>query len=141
MIYITQAILIDESEIKEEFIRSSGPGGQNVNKVATAVQLRFDVRNSPSLSAGVRERLARMAGRRITSEGILIIEAKRFRTQAANRKDAMERLVDLVRRAVRPPRSRRKTRPTRASKERRLEAKRRRSRAKSLRRSVPAEDD
>ena len=141
MIYITQAIVIDESEITEEFVRSSGPGGQNVNKVATAVQLRFDVRNSPSLSAGIRERLVWMAGRRITSEGILIIEAKRFRTQAANRKDAMERLVDLIRRASRPPRRRHKTRPTRASKERRLAAKRRRSHAKSLRRSVSAEDD
>jgi len=141
MIYITPAISIDENEIKEEFIRASGPGGQNVNKVATAVQLRFDVGNSPSLSAGIRERLARMAGRRITLEGILIIEARRFRTQAANRKDALDRLIDLVRRAARPPRFRRKTRPTRASKERRLAAKRRRSHAKSLRRSVSAEDD
>ena len=141
MLYITPAIAIDESEIKEEFIRASGPGGQNVNKVATAVQLRFDVRNSPSLSDDIRDRLAGLAGRRITADGILIIEARRFRTQAGNRKDAMERLVDLVRRAARPPRSRRKTRPTRASKERRLEAKRLRSRAKRLRSPVAAEDD
>jgi len=141
MIPITPAITIEENEIREEFIRASGPGGQNVNKVATAVQLRFDVRNSPSLSDGIRDRLIRLAGRRITSDGILIIEAKRFRTQAANRKDALDRLVDLVRRAARPPRTRRKTRPTRASRERRLEFKRRRSQAKSLRRSVAADED
>jgi ribosome-associated protein len=141
MIYITPRISISEAEIKEEFIHSSGPGGQNVNKVATAVQLRFDLRNSSSLSVGVRERLTILAGRRLNADGILIIEAKRFRTQAANRKDAMDRLIDLVRQAAYPPRSRRKTRPTRASKERRLEAKRRRSRAKSLRGSVLVEDD
>ena len=141
MIYITPAIAIKESEVREEFIRASGPGGQNVNKVATAVQLRFDVRNSPSLPDDVSNRLIRMAGRRITVDGVLIIEAKRFRTQAANRKDAMDRLIDLVCQAARPPRSRRKTRPTRASKERRLDAKRRRSRAKSLRRSVSMEAD
>ena len=141
MIYITPAIVIKDSEVREEFIRASGPGGQNVNKVATAVQLRFDIRNSPSLSDDIRGRLILLAGRRVTSDGILIIEAKRFRTQAANRKDAIDRLVDLVRRAARPPRSRRKTRPTRASKERRLEAKRRRSRAKNLRRSVSVEDE
>ena len=141
MLFITPTITIDENEIKEEFIRSSGPGGQNVNKVATAVQLRYDAMNSPSLSEAVRDRLARLAGRRITAEGILIIEAKRFRTQAANRKDALNRLIDLVRRAARPPRSRRSTRPTRASKERRLAAKRRRSRAKSQRRPVSVDED
>lgn len=137
MIFITPTIAIDESEIKEEFIRSSGPGGQNVNKVATAVQFRFDLRNSSSLPSMVRERLIRLAGRRVSGEGILIIEAGRFRTQAANRQDALDRFIDLVRQAAHPPRSRRKTRPTRASKERRLEAKRRRSHAKNLRRSVP----
>ncbi|HDL64280.1 MAG TPA: aminoacyl-tRNA hydrolase [Proteobacteria bacterium] len=141
MIFITPTIAIDESEIREEFIRASGPGGQNVNKVSTAVQLRFDVGNSPSLSDEIRARLIRLAGRRITSDGILIIEAKRLRTQSGNRRDAMDRLVDLVRRAAHPPRSRRKTYPTRASKERRLEAKRRRSRAKNLRRSVSVEDE
>lgn len=141
MIYITPGISISEAEIKEEFIHSSGPGGQNVNKVATAVQLRFDVENSPSLSDEIRGRLIRIAGRRITADGILIIEAKRLRTQSGNRRDAMDRLVDLVRQAVYPPRSRRKTRPTRASKERRLEAKRRRSRAKSLRRPVSVDED
>ena len=140
MIYITPRISISEAEIKEEFVHSSGPGGQNVNKVATAVQLRFDVGNSPSLSDEIRGRLIRLAGRRITADGILIIEAKRLRTQSGNRRDAMERLIDLIRRAARPPRVRRKTRPTRASKERRLEAKRRRSRAKSLRGPISVED-
>ena len=141
MIYITSTILIPEAEIKEEFIHSSGPGGQNVNKVATAVQLRFNVGNSSSLTDEVRDRLIRLAGRRITTAGILIIEAKRFRTQSANRKDAMDRLINLLRRAAYPPRLRRKTRPTRASEERRLEAKRRRSRAKSLRGPVAVDED
>ncbi len=141
MIYITPTIAIDESEVREEFIRASGPGGQNVNKVATAVQLRFDVGNSPSLPDDIRDRLTRMAGRRITADGILIIEAKRFRTQAGNRRDAMERLIDLVRRAARPPRPRRKSRPTRASKERRLEAKRLRSRVKRSRGPVSPEEE
>ncbi len=141
MIFITPTIAIDESEVKEEFIRASGPGGQNVNKVSTAVQLRFDVGNSPSLSDEIRGRLIRLAGRRITADGILIIEAKRLRTQSGNRRDAMERLIDLIRRAARRPRVRRKTRPTRASKERRLEAKRRRSHAKSRRKPVVVDED
>ncbi|MDP8215212.1 MAG: alternative ribosome rescue aminoacyl-tRNA hydrolase ArfB [Candidatus Euphemobacter frigidus] len=141
MIYITPAIAIPENEIKEEFIRSSGPGGQNVNKVATAVQLRFDARNSPSLPDDLRERLTRLAGRRINADGILIIDAGRFRTQAGNRRDARERLVALLRRAARPPRPRRKTRPTRASREQRLESKRLRSRAKRLRRPVLPEEE
>lgn len=139
MIQITPAIAIDESEIREEFIRASGPGGQNVNKVATAVQLRFDVANSPSLSGEVRQRLTSLARGRINDKGILIIEARRFRTQPANRRDAVERLVDLIRRAARAPVIRRKTRATPGSKIRRLETKHRRSGTKSLRR--PASDE
>lgn len=141
MIYITPTISISEAEIKEEFIHSSGPGGQNVNKVATSVQLRFDLQKCATLPADVRERLIILAGRRLTGDGILIIEAGRFRTQGANRKAALERLIALVRQASLPPRSRRKTRPTRASKERRLEGKRLRSRAKRLRKSVAVEED
>ncbi|MDP6439766.1 MAG: alternative ribosome rescue aminoacyl-tRNA hydrolase ArfB [Candidatus Brocadiia bacterium] len=137
MIRITAAIAIDESEILEEFVRASGPGGQNVNKVATAVQLRFDVANSPSLPDEVRRRLILLAGKRVTQEGVLIIDARRFRAQERNRQDAMDRLIDLVRRAARKPVPRRRTRPTRASKERRLEAKRRRSETKQRRRPVP----
>lgn len=137
MIQVTPGIAIDENEIHQEFIQSSGPGGQNVNKVATAVQLRFDVANSPSLPYEVRERLLSLAGRRITKEGVLIILARRFRYQEANRQDAMERLVELIRQAARKPQIRRKTKPTRTSKMRRLEAKRHRARTKRLRRTVP----
>ena len=114
MIQVTPAIAIDEGEIQEEFIRASGPGGQNVNKVATAVQLRFDVAHSPSLPDDVRQRLVRLAGRRMTEEGVLIIEARRFRTQARNRQDAVDRLVALIRKAAEKPISRRKTSPTAA---------------------------
>lgn len=137
MIRVTANISIGESEIREEFIRSSGAGGQNVNKVASAVQLRFSVSGSPSLSAGVKERLLKLAGRRINSEGILIIEAKRHRTQYQNRADALSRLIGLIRRASQPPKPRVKTRPTRASTERRLESKRQRSRIKRLRGEKP----
>jgi len=133
MIYITPTIAIDESEIKQEFIRSSGPGGQNVNKVSTAVQLRFNVANSPSLPDDVRKRLAHLAGRRITEDGELIIHARRFRTQERNRQDAFDRLVKLIRKASERPKVRRKTRPTLESKRRRLEAKRHRSEAKRMR--------
>lgn len=136
MIKITPTISIDEKEIREVFVRSSGPGGQNVNKVATAVQLRFDAGRSPSLPHDVRERLIRLAGRRITEGGVLIIEARRFRRQEQNREDAMDRLVDLIRRAARRPKPRRKTRPTLESKRRRLEGKRRRAQIKRTRRSV-----
>ena len=114
MIQITPTISIDESEIKEHFIRASGPGGQNVNKVATAVQLRFNVAGSLSLPHDVRERLVRLAGRRITEEGILIIEARRFRTQEQNRQDAVDRLIQLVKKAAQRPKTRRKTRPSMA---------------------------
>ena len=134
MIHITRTIAIDENEIQEEFIRSSGPGGQNVNKVATAVQLRFDVANSHSLSDEVRKRLFSLARKRINEDGVLIIKARRFRTQRANREDAIERLVELIRTATEKPQIRRKTKPTLASKIRRLEAKRRRAETKRLRR-------
>src|SRR5437899_7257985 len=117
MIRVTPHIAIDESELSESFIRSSGPGGQNVNKLSTAVQLRFDVRHSPSLPGDVRARLERLAGRRLTREGVLIITAQRHRTQERNREDARERLIELIRQAAVQPVRRRPTRPTRASRE------------------------
>ena len=138
MILITPRIAIHENEIREEFIRASGPGGQNVNKVATAVQLHFDVRHS-SLPADVRERLIRLAGKRVNADGMLIIEAQRLRTQEQNREDARNRLVELIRHAATPPKPRRKTRPTRASKEKRLKTKKRMSTTKKLR-GKPTDD-
>jgi ribosome-associated protein len=141
MISVTTDIVIDEAEISMDFVRSSGPGGQNVNKVSTAVQLRFDVRNTPSLPAEVRERLIRQAGRRVTTEGVLIIQAARFRTQERNRQDAVDRLIELVRRAAEKPKHRLKTRPTLASKERQLSQKRRRGRIKKMRRIVTGDND
>jgi ribosome-associated protein len=136
VIQITPDLAIDESEIQQEFVRASGPGGQHVNRVATAVQLRFDVANSPSLPDDVRARLVQLAGKRVTKGGVLLVESQRFRTQEQNRQDALERLIGLIRQATKKPKRRRKTRPTRASKERRLEKKRRQSEKKRLRRSL-----
>ena len=136
MIYITSQISIDEREIQQAFICSSGPGGQNVNKVATAVKLRFDVMNSRSLSDDVRRRLIRLAGRRMTEDGVLIIDARRFRTQERNRQDSIRRLVELIRKAAEKPKPRRRTKPTLASKRKRLENKRHRSVIKRMRRTV-----
>jgi ribosome-associated protein len=137
MIRITDQISIDESEIEESFVRSSGPGGQNVNKLSTAVQLRFDVRGSPSLPNDVALRLMRLGGRRITKDGVLVLIAQNHRTQERNRAEAQERLVDLIRQAAVKPIPRRATKPTKASKQRRIEGKKRRSGIKNLRQTKP----
>jgi ribosome-associated protein len=133
MIPVTDQISLDEAELDESFLRASGPGGQNVNKVATAVQLRFDAAASSSLPDAVKERLRRLAGRRMTDAGVIVITANRFRTQERNRADALERLVSLIAQATHAPKPRRPTRPTLASKRRRLDTKRRRAEVKSLR--------
>jgi ribosome-associated protein len=139
MIRITHAIAIDEREIEEQFVRAAGPGGQNVNKLSTAVQLRFDVRCSPSLPNDVRARVERLAGRRLTQQGVVVITAQRHRSQERNREDALERLTDLIRRAAQPPASRRPTRPTAGAKRRRIEAKKQRAAVKRLRSGPPLE--
>ena len=135
MIRINHDIALDESEIEERFVRSSGPGGQNVNKVSTAVQLRFDAAGSPSLPDRVRSKLLRLAGARATSNGVIVITAERYRSQSRNRADAIERLTELILEAARPVKVRRATKPTRGSKERRLEEKKRRGDVKATRRS------
>jgi ribosome-associated protein len=137
MIVITPHIVLDDAEIEEQFIRAGGPGGQNVNKVSTAVQLRFDAMRSPALDEGVRRRLAVLAGRRMTKDGVIVIIAERHRMRERNRADALERLVDLIRRAAIVPKRRRPTRPSAGSRERRLAGKAERSRTKRLRSERP----
>jgi ribosome-associated protein len=140
MLQITPTLAIDDSEIEEKFVRASGPGGQNVNKVATAVQLRFDVERSSALGAEVRERLKAIAGSRMTADGMLVIDSREFRTQAQNREAARERLVELLRQATVRPKRRRKTRPSKAAKAQRLESKRRRATTKQGRRRIAGDE-
>ena len=139
-IHITSTLVIEDAELEERFVRASGPGGQNVNKVSTAVQLRFDVGRSPALSGEVRERLRALAGSRMTDEGVLVIDARTHRTQGQNRDEARERLADLVRRALVRPKRRKKTKPGKAAKERRLDTKKRRSDTKRTRGRLRGDD-
>jgi ribosome-associated protein len=139
-IEVTPTLVIDDAEFEERFVRASGPGGQNVNKVSTAVQLRFDVRRSRSLTGEVRERLRALAGSRMTDEGVLVIDARTHRTQGQNREDARARLADLIRQALVRPKRRRKTRPGKAAKERRLDTKKRRAETKAGRGKLRGHD-
>ena len=140
MIQVTDEIALSEDEIEEQFIRAPGPGGQHVNKVETAVQLRFDAARSPALSATVYGRLARLAGRRMTKDGVIVIAARRFRSRERNREDALSRLIELIRRAAAPVKHRRPTKPTRGAKQRRLDAKQRRGTLKKRRGPVSERD-
>ncbi len=140
MIYITDSISISEAEIQEDFVRASGPGGQNVNKVATVVQLRFDVVKSQSLPEEVKNRLTKLAGKKMTDKGVLIIDSRQYRTQNRNREEALKRLVVLIKKASERPKKRIKTKPTRAAMERRLQSKKHRSTLKTLRKSVKIDD-
>lgn len=141
MIQITDTLFIREDEIQLDFIRSSGPGGQHVNKVSTAVQLRFDVRQSDTLTDEIRHRLLRIAGGKMTEDGVLIIKAQRFRSQDKNRKDAIDRLIELIRKATVKPKPRRKTRPSPAARQRRLSTKKKRGEIKRQRRAVKHSED
>ena len=140
MLEVSPTLTIDDSELEERFVRASGPGGQNVNKVATAVELRFDAANSLKISDDVRERLRAIAGTRMTSEGVVVIDARRHRTQAQNREDARQRLVDLLRQALVKPKRRRKTKPSKASVEKRVQSKKRRGDTKRRRGRVSDAD-
>ena len=140
MIKVTDTISLDDSELEESFVRASGPGGQNVNKVSSAVQLRFDVRRSPSLPNDVAIRLMKLAGSRLTKDGVIVIVAQTQRDQVRNRAEARERLLDMIREAAVKPEIRRATRPTKASKQRRVEGKKHRGQIKSLRRTKPGHD-
>jgi ribosome-associated protein len=133
MLEITPTLKIEERELQFEYIRASGPGGQNVNKVATAVQLRFDVINSPSLASDIKGRLVHLAGKRVNTDGVLLIEAKRFRTQEANREDAIRRFLELIQKSLTPPKPRKKTKPTAASREKRLKEKKQKGATKKIR--------
>jgi ribosome-associated protein len=136
MIHVTDSISLHENEIQLDFVRASGPGGQNINKVSSAVQLRFDAAKSSALSEEIRDRLKQISGHRMTADGILIIKAQRYRTQDRNREDAIHRLVTLIRQAAVKPRQRRRTKPSRAAKQKRLASKRHRGKIKRQRRSV-----
>ena len=137
MIEVSSTVKLDEKEIQYEFVRASGPGGQNVNKVASSVQLRFDIRNSPSLDADVKERLIKLAGSRVTEEGILIIEAKKYRTQEQNRTDATRRLITWIQKALEKPKQRKATRPSVTAKAARVSEKKRHGELKRIRRYDP----